>query len=427
MDNIKDTVKSIPLPEGLHKRAKMGVAQVKKNRKNRWIYPAAASVFLASSISVGATMNEGINNLVSIVSPELAILLQPINRIAEDEGVKMEVIAAMQDEDMAVIYVTMQGIDGNPIDETLDVYDFSISKGRSFTNQTVHYDKETNTATVRFLSFGGDSANKLKLNIRTLLTNKEIFEDVAIPVDLTEIPQQQVVELPEDTIRGAGGPGGGIDTPNMVLAAGNLNIQTPYYDKMKITNVGIQDDRLYIQTEWTANDAIDHAQFFLVNAKGEKIKSTKGISYGRDETGAPVYNYNYEEIIFDVKDLNLADYQLQSKIYSYGDQVNGKWEATFKLNEMKGRSIPFTEDFAGWKAEKVIVSPLGLTILGKGAPNKLEDMTTTISMDDGTLIEMTSVVSHSENNHVKMKWTADKPLETEHIKVIYINGIEVNL
>lgn len=33
MDKLKESVKSIPLPQDLHKRAKMGVSQVKKKKE----------------------------------------------------------------------------------------------------------------------------------------------------------------------------------------------------------------------------------------------------------------------------------------------------------------------------------------------------------------------------------------------------------
>ena len=34
MDKLKESVESIPLPQDLHKRAKMGVSQVKKKEEN---------------------------------------------------------------------------------------------------------------------------------------------------------------------------------------------------------------------------------------------------------------------------------------------------------------------------------------------------------------------------------------------------------
>ncbi len=60
MDKLKESVKSIPLPQDLHKRAKMGVSQVKKKRKKTWLIPSVATVFLASSITVGAAMNDDV-------------------------------------------------------------------------------------------------------------------------------------------------------------------------------------------------------------------------------------------------------------------------------------------------------------------------------------------------------------------------------
>jgi hypothetical protein len=61
----------------------------------------------------------------------------------------MNVVAAMNDDEMAVIYVTMQDLTGNRIDESLDIYDYSLSSAHIFNSQLVHYDKATKTATLR--------------------------------------------------------------------------------------------------------------------------------------------------------------------------------------------------------------------------------------------------------------------------------------
>ena len=75
----------------------------------------------------------------------------------------MEIVSAMQDEDMAVVYVTLQDVEGNRIDESLDIYDYSMSKGRSFTVERIGYDATTKTALVRFMSFNGSSTDNFKL------------------------------------------------------------------------------------------------------------------------------------------------------------------------------------------------------------------------------------------------------------------------
>lgn len=424
MDKLKQSLKSIPLPQDLHKRAKMGVSQVKKKRKKPWLIPSVATVFLASSITVGAAMNDDVKNLLWHISPEIAALLEPIESTVEYGGIKMEIVSAMQDEDMAVVYVTMQDVEGNRIDETLDIYDFSMSKGRSFTVERIGFDPTTKTAFVRFTSFNGSSTDKFKLKIRSFLSDKSVLEDVTFPLDLQDVEKQQIEILPDDTIRGTGGesPEGDV----YVLPAGVLNIQTQLYDRMQITNIGLHNDKLYVQTEWPANNAIEHGEFYLVNPAGQKILPTVSYSYGRDEQGIPIYAYNYEENVFNVKDINLAEYELKAKIYTAGQYVEGDWEASFKLEEMKGQSVPFAMDFGDWIAKELKISPLGLTIIGEGDATETEELTATIVKKDGSHKELTSLVSFTDENQVKLKLLSEDPLKPEQIKSIIINGFKIN-
>ena len=424
MDKLKKSVESIPLPKDLHKRAKMGASQVQKKRKKTWLIASVATVFLASSITVGAAKNDDVKDFLWYISPDLAALLEPIESTVEHGGIKMDIVSAMQDEDMAVVYVTMQDLEKNRIDETLDIYDYFMTKGRSFTVERMGYDATTKTALVRFMSFNGSSTDNFKLKIRSFLSDKSVLEDVAFPLDLQDVKEQQTELLPDDTIRGVGGesPEGDV----YVLPAGNLKIQTQLYDRMKITNIGLHHDKLYVQTEWSVNNAIEHAEFYLVNQAGQKIDATVNYSYGRDKQGTPIYAYNYQEDVFDVKDIDLAAYELQAKIYTAGQYVEGDWEATFKLEEMRGQSVPFAADFGDWKAQELKISPLGLTIIGEGDASETEELTAKIVYKDGSHKELTSVVSFTVENQVKLKLLSEEPLATEQIQSIRVNGFEVD-
>ena len=65
-------------------------------------------------------------NLLSIVSPDFALLLQPIEIACEDNGIKMEVVGAMNDDEMKVIYITMKDLVGDRIDE-FHIYDYRLT------------------------------------------------------------------------------------------------------------------------------------------------------------------------------------------------------------------------------------------------------------------------------------------------------------
>jgi hypothetical protein len=101
-----------------------------------------------------------------VLSPELAQLLQPVALVSESNGIKMEVVAAMNDDDTAVAYLTMQDLSGDRIKGSIDLYHYSISEGSMFTHEMIAYDEKTKTATIRLLANGGSKLNGEKITLR---------------------------------------------------------------------------------------------------------------------------------------------------------------------------------------------------------------------------------------------------------------------
>ncbi|MDM5245983.1 hypothetical protein [Lysinibacillus sp. G4S2] len=434
MNKIRQSIESIELPSELHNRSKLGIKQA-KFRKRKFkkfiVLPLIATLFLAFSVGVGAATNSNINRLLSIVSPEVALLLQPLQLSMTDEGIKMEVVAAMNDDDMAVVYVTMQDLEGDRIDETLDIYDYFMSKGHSFTHEVVAYDESTKTAMIRFQATGAETLNNSKVNfsIQSFLSDKHVF-DVKVNIDLNNIEQQQPTTLNRDAISGMGGElaGDANERENyVVLPNGMKNMKIPTIDFMEITNVGIIQNKFHIQTKWMQNDKDDHGYFYIVNSAGEEIHPSS-ISYGRDENGNAEYGHNYQEYIFNMQDIDMQDYELRGNFTTSGNLVKGNWETTFKLNTVKeSKVIDFIYDFGGWRSTEIDISPLGLTVLGDGEIEQSTEMTATIRMKDGHTKTLMQTTSFTDKGQIKLKFLADEPLNMENIKSISVNGIEVDL
>ena len=78
----------------------------------------------------------------------------------EDDGIKMEVISAYINADKADIYISMQDMTDERIDETTDLFDsYSINRpfSSSATCERMSYDEETKTATflISITQWGG--------------------------------------------------------------------------------------------------------------------------------------------------------------------------------------------------------------------------------------------------------------------------------
>src|SRR4051794_22593937 len=76
-----------------HESIKNPIAVTKHKRVKRFVVPLVASALVVLSAGVGAARIPSFNNLIANVSPEIALMLQPIEIISENDGIKMEVVA----------------------------------------------------------------------------------------------------------------------------------------------------------------------------------------------------------------------------------------------------------------------------------------------------------------------------------------------
>lgn len=434
-NKIKQELEKIKIPKDLHGRSKFGVMKAKSEKPKRKLkklaIPLVASAFVLFSAGVGAARIPSLNNLVATVSPEIALMLQPIEISSESDGIKMEVVAAMNDDEMAVIYVTLQDLTGNRIDENLDLYDYSLSGGHMFNSQIVDYDKNTNTATMRIQGNGGESLDnkKVKFRITSFLSDKQTFE-VAVNTDLSEILSNppQTVPLDMDNI-----PGGGGDVYEKLKELGTIQVLKPNETEINLTeiefmhvsNIGIIDNRLHIQTRWNKDNIDDHGYFYFVDDLGNKIVASS-ISFGTDEAGHTDYGNEYTEYIFDKDNVDFEKQELLGHFVSNGNYTTGNWNATFKMQSVQDEiNRELNKNFGTWSLKSVSISPLGVTLYGNGKFNDSIEMDVRVKMNDGSVQTLDSMTSFSGGEEVKVKFMPSLPLDVSKIKSINIDGKEI--
>ncbi|MGE8081460.1 DUF4179 domain-containing protein [Peribacillus loiseleuriae] len=437
-NKVKQELERIEIPKELHMRAKLGVKKAKSEQPKRKFkktvaIPLVASLFLIFSVGVGAATIPSFNNLLSIVNPKIALILQPIEISSEDDGIKMEVVAAMNDGEMAVIYVTMQDLTGNRIDETLDIYDYSLTKGHMFNSQIVDYDETTNTATLRVQANGGESLNNKKINfhISSFLSHKHKFEEVKVNANLMEAKNNIPKTIPLDMNNISGGGGevfGELKEQGtvQVLKPDETDLYLPEIEFMHISNLGFINNRLHIQTKWQGDDIDSHGYFYFIDTSGNKIHASN-IYFGVDKLGNTNYGNEYIEYIFDVDNLDINKLKLMGDFVSNGNHTIGNWNTTFKIQSInKEKSMDFNRDFGSWMAKRITVSPLGVTLYGNGEFNNSSEIVVSAKMNDGSVQTFDSMTSFSENEKVIAKFLSSLPLDISKIESINIDGIEID-
>lgn len=434
---IKRELEKIEIPKELHEKSKLGVMKAKQERSKsklkKLVIPVVASATILFSTGVGAAYIPSFNNLIATISPEIALMLQPIGISSESNGIKTEVVAAMNDNDMAVIYVTLKDLTDDRIDETLELYDYSLTDSHMFNSQIVDYDKKTNTVTLRIQGNGGKSLNdkKMNLNISSFLSKKQTFE-APVDINLSEIAAKstQTVQLDMENT-----PGGGGDMYQKLKEQGVIQVLKPNETKINlpkiqfthISNIGIINNHLHIQTKWTKDNVDDHGYFYFVDESGKEIYSSS-INFGIDKTGDTVYGNEYTEYIFDRDNVDFEKQKLQGHFVSNGEYTTGNWNTTFKIQSVQDEiSDNLNMNFETWDSNRFAVSPLGVTLSGNGKFNKSAKIDLRVKMNDGSVQTLDSRTSFIEDKKIKLKFIPSSPLEISKIKSILINGKEINI
>lgn len=273
--------------------------------------------------------------LLYSISPAAAQFFKPVNRSDEDNGIRLTVDSVYLHSDTVEIYVSLQDLTGDRLDETTDLFDsYRINRGFdcSATCSLAGYDAPTRTA--RFLisitSFDGQDieGDKLTFSLNRLLTGKTETEGAVTGLDLAAAqaePATQQVEW-----RGGSGiatetDGSTAEPRTALVPTGTLATPAP---GVTVTAMGYIDGLLHIQVLYeNIHETDNHGQLWLENG-AEKLECLGSLSFFA-ENGSD----SFEEYVFDVSPAQLADCTLYGSFVTADTLIEGGWEITFPLTE----------------------------------------------------------------------------------------------
>lgn len=299
------------------------------------IVPLLMTLILTATPVLAANV-PAVYELMYYVSPTVAQFFMPVQKSYVDNGIKMEVVSAYVHDNTAEIYITMQDLVGDRIDETMDLND-SYSINRPFdstaTCQRVGYDKSTKTATflISLTEWGNKKfiGDKITFSVREFISDKHVFNDIPIGVNLTRVnstpPTKQV------SPSGGGGRKYKEYFPNSESKAKVLVPSAPMKFPVKdidFTGIGYVDGMLHIQTSVVNNSNKDkHGYFFLSDKNGNKIQSIFSVGF----SGNLDNNRHYTEYVFDIPQSEMGQYSLYGTFVTSGLFTKGNWRVTFPL------------------------------------------------------------------------------------------------
>lgn len=339
--HLKNAVTEIHMPEEMKARMirnaiaeKSAKAAIPPAAARKKMVAAAVAAILCLTLAVPALAATvaPVYELMYLVSPAIAQYFQPVQKSDVDNGVKMEVVSAYVHGETAQIYVTMQDLQGDRIDETIDLYDsYSIRSpfDSSAHCERVGYDADTKTATflISISQMGGHDieGDKITFSVKQFLSHKTEHDGVPIPVDLTDVPvatETQSVNL----------TGGGTDDDGLfqALLPGTPAEAFPV-NGINFTGMAFVNDKLHMQIaieDRLSND--NHGYFYLKDAGGNTVACDTNY-YFMEETAEG--RTDYIEYVFSITPEALAECSLFGHFWISGQLTEGNWRITFPLEQ----------------------------------------------------------------------------------------------
>ncbi len=389
------------------------------------------------TIGAAAAVIPSFNDLLAAISPEIASRLQYINASSMYNGIKMEVMAALNDDEMAVIYIKMQDLEGNRLSQDLDLYNYSFSGGRMFNSQVVHYDEVSGTAILRLQLNGGEELNGrlMRFRVRSFLTNKKSFEGIDTGISLKSLMGAEAPETINLNMNNI--PGGGGDLYQeykdrgtiVVLKPKEAGVGLPDLNFVEISNIGLIENRLHIQARWTGGGIDDHGYFYLVDAAGKPLETSSGsILFGIDQEGSTTYGREFQENIIDVTDINLEEVRLMGYFVTNEKYIEGNWRVSFKMvsqNQQITRECSL--QLKDLLIDTIALSPLGITLTGKGSAAEVGNIDIRANTYDGEEVYFDAIRTLNDAEKIIVKFSSSLPVDIDAIKSVEINGNEISL
>lgn len=327
----------------------------KQSHNRRWGRGIAVAAAFLIAINISLPVLAGtfpdIYELMYLVSPVVAQFYQPVQMADEYDGIRMEVVAAYIHEETAEIYITLEDLKGDRLDETTDLYDsYSIHMPYSATGncQKVGYDPESGRLTylITVTQEEGQKieGKKMTFSVGGYLSHKQNYENIEIPIDLTQVTDAPYQSVDSPARGGAMTGYSGLVTDVSKIEATEKEAQgypvlvpqsaDPDFpvEGVDFTGIGYIDGELHIQ--YAVENSLDndnHGFFFLQNEAGETIEEQGSVSF-REGTGEN--RIDYRDAVFQIPQEELQKYRL------YGDFVisegfhEGNWQVTFPIKEM---------------------------------------------------------------------------------------------
>ena len=298
-------------------------------------------ILLFSSLFVAvAAGNMTAYEVLYALYPDIAVKLMPVYASCEDEGIRMEVEGVSIQDNCAYIYISMQDVEGNRIDESIDLFDsYSIETnadqigGCSYVDFDEKNQKASFLITLQNMDDKPVTGNKMTFRVSRFLTGKKELQK-----ELTEICLEDVSSVTEtQTEEGLQIRGGsyaneyvaeGMKKEYLCVDESKMFVPTP---GVTVTNYGLINNRLHVQVYYEDILQFDnHGYIYVMDSDGNVILPENSTAFWDEEKKG-----SYEEYIFDINVDELEHNAVYGHFFTCQTLVEGEWEVRFTIEEQE--------------------------------------------------------------------------------------------
>jgi hypothetical protein len=403
-------------------------------------------------------------------NPAFAAVIEPVMGYAEDNGIRVTVYGAQIYSRQAIVYFSVQDVSGtgqlteaSPVFSTMRLFNnptipsemlwFSANLGYWNEINFLEYDEENNK--FYFEARQSLGTDEMVLEFTEIALRATIIENRPVGVNLADAAVVDGIYMSgrENSVALSGSGSQMSSSPMVEITRKTLEVgryaEFPHEGgEQWISNIGIIDGRLHVQTEARYTQTISSRlvgtvrSLALIDDDGKMI--IPSLLFRAHITNIDNSSSNIIEYIFDVDIDDLSRYTL---VYDGQiiEGITGNWRVDIDLDEV-GESIVVAIDIRlrNHHYTRVFISPLGLRVEGTWTEGTHDTNALRISrleMLDGTfvsvergvpgsLVPINGLVSSSlsfSTREVAIMRSFDRPLDIGKVAAVWINGERIEV
>lgn len=307
-----------------------------QGRRRKRIRPAVALLAAAVAaallaVPVAATASEPFREVLYAVSPSTAQYFMPVQRECVNNGIRMAVEAAYVRGSTAGLYVTLEDLEGDRVDESCDLFDsydirspYSTASGCTMVDYDAQNRRATFLITIDRLDGQPIRGGKITFSVGRFLSHKKTYEGVEIPVALDSLGAART-----ESTGLTGGSGDFTDDTELALVPGTAQADFPV-PGFSLSAIGYVDGKLHVQTMTENRLQYDnHGWLYLLDENGQEVESDGSFDFRRDKDDGQTEDYM--ETVFSVPEEDIGSYRLCGTFVTCDTLTEGGWSVTFPM------------------------------------------------------------------------------------------------